>query len=58
VTALIAFEALQAGNVGVGGSTGGVVHRSLMAIRALADRPAKTSTPSKGRPRNTTLNHP
>ena len=47
VTALIAFEALQAGNVGVGGSTGGVVHRSLMAIRALADRSARTSTSSK-----------
>jgi hypothetical protein len=42
VTALIAFEALQAGNVGVGGSTGGLVHRSLVAIRAFADRPART----------------
>ena len=48
VTALLAFEALQQGNVGVGGSTGGVVHRSLIAIRALAERPAaRPKTPSK-----------
>ena len=48
VTALVAFEALQDGNVGAGGSTGGVVHRSLMAIRAFADRPAaKPTTPPK-----------
>ena len=47
VTALIAFEALLDGNVGVGGSTGGVVHRSLMAIRALADRSSRPTTPSK-----------
>ena len=47
VTALVAFEALQNGNVGVGGSTGGLVHRSLIAIRAFADRPSKPTTPSK-----------
>jgi hypothetical protein len=38
-TAITAFEVLQTGNVGVGGSTGAVVHRSLLAIRALVDRP-------------------
>ena len=39
-TAITAFEVLRSGNVGVGGSTGAVVHRSLMAIRkALVDRP-------------------
>jgi hypothetical protein len=38
-TAMVAFEVLKTGNVGVGGSTGGVVHRSLLAIRALVDRP-------------------
>ncbi len=38
--ALVAFEALQTGNVGVGGSTGGVVRRSLLAIRAIAERSA------------------
>ena len=39
-TAITAFEMLQTGNVGIGGSTGAVVHRSLMAIRAaLVDRP-------------------
>jgi hypothetical protein len=32
-TAITAFEVLQTGNVGVGGSTGAVVHRSLVAIR-------------------------
>jgi hypothetical protein len=36
-TALAGFEVLQEGNVGVGGSTGALVHRSLIAIRALAD---------------------
>jgi hypothetical protein len=33
-TAITAFEVLRTGNVGVGGSTGALVHRSLMAIRA------------------------
>jgi hypothetical protein len=37
--AITAFEVLQEGNVGIGGSTGSVVHRSLIAIRALIDRP-------------------
>jgi hypothetical protein len=32
--AITAFEVLQTGSVGVGGSTGAVVHRSLLAIRA------------------------
>jgi hypothetical protein len=36
-TAITAFEVLQEGNVGVGGSTGALVHRSLIAIRALVD---------------------
>jgi len=39
-TAITAFEVLQSGSVGIGGSTGGLLHRSLKAIRALADRPA------------------
>ena len=38
-TAIAAFEVLQRGTVGVGGSTGGVLYRSLQAIRALAGRP-------------------
>jgi hypothetical protein len=38
-TAITAFEVIKTGNVGVGGSTGAVLHRSLMAIRAaLVDR--------------------
>jgi signal transduction histidine kinase len=37
-TALLGFEVLKSGNVGVGGSTGAVVHRSLMAIRSLVTR--------------------
>jgi hypothetical protein len=37
--AITAFEVLRTGNVGVGGSTGGVVLRNLMAVRAaLVDR--------------------
>jgi signal transduction histidine kinase len=37
-TALMAFEVLKTGNVGVGGSTGTVLHRSLMASHALVTR--------------------
>ena len=33
--AIVAFEVLKTGNVGVAGSTGTVLHRSLMASRAL-----------------------
>ena len=38
-TAITAFEVLQTGTVGVGGTTGALVSRSLMEIRALIDRP-------------------
>jgi len=37
-TALMAFEVLKTGNVGVIGSTGTVLHRSLMGSRALIGR--------------------
>jgi hypothetical protein len=37
-TAVMAFEVLKTGNVGVGGSTGSVLHRSLMGARALVGR--------------------
>jgi signal transduction histidine kinase len=37
-TAMMAFEVLKTGNVGVAGSTGTVLHRSLMASRALITR--------------------
>jgi signal transduction histidine kinase len=37
-TAIIAFEVLKTGNVGVGGSMGAVLHRSLTGARALAGR--------------------
>jgi signal transduction histidine kinase len=37
-TAILAFEVLRTGNVGVGGSTGTVLHRSLTGIRTLIDR--------------------
>ena len=40
-TAIAAFEVLQSGNVGIGGSTGAVVHRSLMAMRASLASPKK-----------------
>jgi hypothetical protein len=41
--AITAFEVLRTGNVGVGGSTGAVLYRSLLAIRALVDRPRAAS---------------
>jgi hypothetical protein len=37
-TAMMALEVLKTGNVGVAGSTGTVLHRSLMASRALITR--------------------
>lgn len=37
-TATVAFEVLRTGNVGVGGSTGGVLQRSLSALRDLINR--------------------
>lgn len=37
-TALVAFEVLRSGNVGIGGSTATVLHRSLMGIRSLITR--------------------
>ena len=37
-TAILAFEVLKTGNVGVAGSTGTVLHRSLMGLRALIGR--------------------
>jgi signal transduction histidine kinase len=37
-TATLAFEVLKTGNVGVGGSTGTVLHRSLVGLRALMGR--------------------
>ena len=37
-TALLAFEVLKTGDVGVGGSTGAVLHRSLLGLRALIAR--------------------
>jgi signal transduction histidine kinase len=37
-TALVAFEVLKSGNVGVGGSTGRVLNRSLLGLRDLIAR--------------------
>ena len=37
-TALIAFHAVKTANVGISGSTGTVLHRSLMALDALVNR--------------------
>jgi len=37
-TAILSFEVLRTGNVGVSGSTGTVLHRSLLALRALIGR--------------------
>jgi hypothetical protein len=52
-TATTAFEVLRTGNVGVGGSTGAVILRSLRAMDALVNRQsapiAPAATDSKGR---------
>ncbi len=37
-TAILAFDVLKTGNVGVSGSTGGVLHRSLMGMHTLIGR--------------------
>jgi signal transduction histidine kinase len=37
-TAIVSFEVLRTGNVGVTGSTGSVLHRSLLALRSLIGR--------------------
>jgi len=37
-TAVVAFEVLKSGNVGVGGSTGAVLNRTLMGLRDLIAR--------------------
>jgi len=37
-TAVVAFEVLKSGNVGVGGSTGAVLNRTLMGLRDLVAR--------------------
>lgn len=37
-TAIVAFDVLKTGNVGVTGSTGGVLHRSLTGLHALVER--------------------
>jgi hypothetical protein len=45
-SAIAAFEVLLTGSVGIGGSTGALVHRTLLAIRAVAERPrTPTITP-------------
>jgi len=43
-TALLACEAIRSGQVGIGGSTGAVLHRKLTEIVALADR-SSSETP-------------
>jgi hypothetical protein len=45
--AITAFEVLQTGNVGVGGSTGAVVKRSLLAIRAALAEPRPDKLPDR-----------
>ena len=37
-TAIVAFEVLKTGNVGIGGSTGAVLNRSLLSLRDLIGR--------------------
>jgi len=37
-TAIVSFEVLRTGNVGITGSTGSVLHRTLIGLRSLIDR--------------------
>jgi hypothetical protein len=46
-TATTAFEVLRTGNVGVGGSTGAVVLRSLKAMDALVNRQSAQVSPAE-----------
>ena len=47
-TAVIAFEVLKTGNVGVAGNTGAVLNRSLIGLRALIDRSLAGVRPAHG----------
>ena len=44
--AITAFEVIQTGTVGVGGTTAGLVQKSLLGIRELIDRPVAGLAPS------------
>ena len=45
-TAITAFEVIQTGAVGVAGTTGALVHNSLLSIRALMDRSLAERSPT------------
>jgi signal transduction histidine kinase len=47
-TAIVAFEVLRTGDVGVGGSTGTVLHRSLLGLRTLISRALSEVRLTKG----------
>jgi signal transduction histidine kinase len=47
-TAMIAFEMVKSGNVGVSGSTGAVLHRSLLGLDALIGRSLGEIRPFEG----------
>jgi len=49
-SASTAFEALQSGRIGLGGSTGALVRRSLAALRAYVDRQEVTATRAAAAP--------
>ena len=46
-TAIAAFEVLQTGSVGVAGTTGGLVYRSLLSMRTLMEAAAKIRASAK-----------
>jgi signal transduction histidine kinase len=50
-SALMAFEMLKTGSVGIGGSTGAVLERSLLALRDLIDRSVGQVRAEVGLPR-------
>lgn len=51
-TAIVAFEVLKSGNVGVGGSTGAVLNRSLLALRQIIASSVEEVRASQNAPQN------
>ena len=47
-TAMVSFEVLKTGNVGVTGSTANILHRSLLGLRSLIDRSLAESRLTEG----------
>ena len=47
MTALVAFDVIEKGHVGVAGSTGAVLKRTLLRMAVLIDDPVTDAPPTK-----------